>query len=139
LYGCVTWSLTLREDHRLKIFENRVLRRIFGPKGDETIRCWRKLHSEGFHNLYSSPNIIRMVKSRRTRWAGHGAKRNAYSNLVGEPEGKTPLGRPRRRWKDTFKIDFRKIGWDGIDWINVTLGRKKWRVPANMITNHRVP
>jgi hypothetical protein len=82
LYGCETWSLTLREEHRLRVFENRVLRRIFGLKRDEVTREWRKLHNEELHNLYSSPNIIRMIKSRKMKWAGHvarmGEKRNAY-------------------------------------------------------------
>jgi hypothetical protein len=85
LYGCETWSLTLREEHRLRVFENRVLRRIFGPKRDHVTGDWRKLHNEGLHNLYSSPNIIRMSKSRRMRWAGHvaqmGETRNAYRIL----------------------------------------------------------
>jgi hypothetical protein len=101
LYGCETWSLTLREEHRLRAFENRVLRRIFGPKRDEVTGGWRKLHNEELHNLYSCPSIIRMIKSRRMRWAGHiariGATRNAYRILVGKPEGKRPLGRQRRR------------------------------------------
>jgi hypothetical protein len=84
------------------VFENRVLRRIFGPNRDEVTEDWKKLHNEEFHNLYSSPNIIRMIKSKRMRRAGHvarmGKKRNAYRILVGKPEGKRPLGRPRRRW-----------------------------------------
>jgi hypothetical protein len=100
LYGCETWSLTLREEHRLRVFENRVLRRIFGPKRDEVRGEWRKLHNGERHNLYSSPDI-RQIKSRRMRWAGHVAcmreGRNVYRVLVGKPEGKRPLGRPRRR------------------------------------------
>jgi hypothetical protein len=92
LYGCETWSLTLREEHRLRVFENRALRRIFGPKRDEVTGGWRQLHNE-LHNLYSSPNIIRMIKSRRTRWARDvarmGEKRNAYRILVGMPEETT--------------------------------------------------
>jgi hypothetical protein len=92
LHGCETWSLTLREEHRLRVFENRVLMRIFGPRRDEVRRDGRKLHNEGLHNLYSSSNIIRMMKSRRMRWAGHIARmeemRNAYRILVGTPEGK---------------------------------------------------
>jgi hypothetical protein len=98
LYGCETWSLTLREEHRLRVFENRVLRRIFGPKRDEVTGEWRKLHSEELHILYSSPNIIRQFKSRSMRWAGHvasmGQERKVYRVLVGKPEGKTPRGRP---------------------------------------------
>jgi hypothetical protein len=92
LYGCETWSLTLREEHRLRVFENRVLRRIFGPKRDEVTGDWRKLPNEELHNLYSSPNIIRMIKSKRMTWEGNvarmGEKRNAYRILVGKTEGK---------------------------------------------------
>jgi hypothetical protein len=100
LYGPETWSLTLREEHRLSVSENRVLRRIFGLKKDEVTGEWRKLHNKELRNLYSSPSIIRIIKSRRMRWAGHlarmGEKRNAYRLLVGKSEGKRPLGRPRR-------------------------------------------
>jgi hypothetical protein len=109
LYGCETWSLTLREEHRLGVFENRVLRRIFGPKGDEVEGGWRKLHNEELPDLYSSTSIIRIIKSRRMRWAGHvtrmGEKRNAYRFLVGKPEGKRPLGRRRRRWAGNIEMD----------------------------------
>jgi hypothetical protein len=101
LYGCETWSLALREEHRLRVFEKRVLRGIFGLKRDEVIDGWRKLHNEELHNLYGSPSIIRTIKSRRMRWAGHvarmGEKRNAYRILVGKPEGKRPLERSRHR------------------------------------------
>jgi hypothetical protein len=99
LYECETWSVTLREEQRLRVFENRVVRRIFGPKRDEVTTEWRKLHNEELYNLYSSPDIIRQVKSRRMRWAGHVArmveKRKVYEVLVGKPEGKKPLGRPK--------------------------------------------
>jgi hypothetical protein len=98
LYGRETRSLTLREERRLKVFENRVLRRILDPKRDEVTGDWRKLHIEELHNLYSSSNIISMIKSREMRWAGHvariGEKINAYRILVGNPEGKRPQGRP---------------------------------------------
>jgi hypothetical protein len=98
------------------VFENRVLRRIFGPKRDEVIGGWRKLHNEELNNLYSSPSIIRMIKSRRMRWAGPVArmcnKRNAYRVLVGKPEGKRSLGRTRRRWVDNIKMDLRWYGFD---------------------------
>jgi hypothetical protein len=91
------------------VFENRVLRRIFGPKRDEVTGEWRKLHNEELRDLCSSPSIIRIIKSRRMRWAGHvermGEKRNAYRLLVGKPEGKRPLGRPRRRWVDNIRMD----------------------------------
>jgi hypothetical protein len=106
--------VTLREEHRLRVFEKRVLRRIFGPKRDEVTGDWRKLHNEELQNFYSSPNIIRMIKSRRMRWAGHVArmeeKRNAYKIFMGKPERKRPLGRPRSRWVDNIKIDLREIG-----------------------------
>jgi hypothetical protein len=127
LYGCETWSLTLREEHRLRVVENRVLRRLFGPKRDKMTGVWRKLHNEELHNLYSSPSIIRMIKSRRMRYAGHvarmGEKRNAYRILVGNPEGKRPLGRPRRRWVDNIKMDLRERGWDDGDWIDLAQDR----------------
>jgi hypothetical protein len=92
--------LTLREEHRLRGFENRVLRRIYGKKRDEVTEGWRKRHNEELRNLYSAPNIIRMIKSRRMRWAGHVARMGI---LVGKPEGKRPLGRPRHRWVDSIK------------------------------------
>jgi hypothetical protein len=103
-------SLTLREEHRLRVFENRVLRRIFGPKRDEVMGGWRKLHNEELHGLYSSLSIIRvMIKARRMRWAGHVARmgevRGACNILFGRPEGRRPLGRPRRRWEDSIKMD----------------------------------
>jgi hypothetical protein len=104
LYGCETWSLTLREERRLRVFENRVLRRVFGPKRDEVAGEWRKLHNEELNGLYSLPNIVRVVKSRRMRWAGHvarmGKDRGVHRVLVGKHEEKGPLGRPRRRRED---------------------------------------
>jgi hypothetical protein len=97
------------------VCENRVLRRIFGPKRDEVTGEWRKLHNGELRNLYSSPDTIRQIKSRRMRWAGHVARmgegRNVYRVLVGKPEGKRQLGRPRRRWEDGIKMDLREIGW----------------------------
>jgi hypothetical protein len=114
VYGCETWFLTLREEHGLRVFENRVLRRLVGPKRDEVAGGWRKLHNEVFHNLHSWPNIIRMIKSRRMSWTGHatrlGEKRNAYRFLVGKPEVNRLLGRPRHRWVDNIKMDVREIG-----------------------------
>jgi len=109
LYGCETWSLTLREERRLRVFENRVLRRVFGPKMDEVTGEWRKLHNEELSDLSSLPNIVRVVKPRIMRWTGHVARmgqgRGVYRVLVGKPEGKRPLGRPRRRWEDNIKMD----------------------------------
>jgi hypothetical protein len=105
----------LREENRLRVFGNRVLRRIFGPKRDEVTGEWRKFHNEELHILYSSPNIIRQIKSRIMRWAGHvarmGEERNVYRVLVGKPEGKRPLGKPRRRWEDGIRMNLREIGW----------------------------
>jgi hypothetical protein len=110
----------LREVHRLRVFENRVLRRIFGPKRDEMTGKWRKMHNEELHNLYSSPDIIRQIKSRRMKWAGHvtrmGEERKLYKVLVGKPEGKRLLGRPRRRWEDGIGLDLREIGLEDLDW-----------------------
>ena len=106
LYGYETWSLTLREERRLRMFENRVLRRVFGPKRDEVTGEWRKLHNEELSDLCPLPNIVRVVKSRRMRWAGHVARmgegRGVYRVLVGKPEGKRPLGRRGRRWEDNI-------------------------------------
>jgi hypothetical protein len=115
LYGCEILSLTFREEQRLRVFENRVLRRIFGPKREDG-SC-RKLHNDELHNLHSSPNIVRIIKSRRMRWAGHvarmGVGRGVYRVLVGRSEGKRPLGRPRRRREDNIKMDLRETGIDG--------------------------
>jgi hypothetical protein len=115
LYGCETWPLTLSEEHRLKVFENRVLRRIFEPKRDEVTEEWGKFHNEELRDLYSSPSIIRIIKSKRIRRVGHvaqmGEKGNAYGLLVGKSEGKRPLGRPRRRWVDNIRMDLGEVGW----------------------------
>ena len=143
MYGCETWSLTLREEHRLRAFENKVLRKIFGAKRDEITGEWRKLHNAELDALYSSPNIIRNPKSRRLRWAEHVARivqfRNACRVLVGKPEGKRPLGRPKRRWKDDIKRDLREIGCDPGDWITVTEDKNQWKSYVRAVINLRVP
>jgi hypothetical protein len=104
---------------------------------------WRKLHNEELHNLYSSPSIIRIIKSRRMRWAEHvsrmGEKRNVYRLLVGKPEGKRPLGRPRCRWIDNIKMDLLEIGVSVVDWIGLAQDRYRWRALVNAVMNFRVP
>jgi hypothetical protein len=127
LYGCETWSLTLREERRLRVSENRVLRRIFRPEWDEGMGEWRRLYSGELHNVYSSPDIIRQIKSRKISWAGHVARmgegRNVYRVfLVGKTDVKRPLERPRRRWEDGIKVDLREIGWgvwSGFTWLRI--------------------
>jgi hypothetical protein len=143
LYGCETWSLTLREEHRLRVFENRVLRRIFGPRRDEVTGYWRTLHNKELHDLYLSPIIIRIIKQRGMRWAGHVArmdeKRNAYRLLVRKPEGKRVLRRPKRRWVDTIRMDIGEVGWGDVDWIGLAKDRNRWRALVNSVMNLRVP
>jgi hypothetical protein len=147
LYGCETWSPTLMEEGRLRVFENRVLKRIFRPMRDKVTVTgkWRRLHNEELYALYSSLNIIWVIKSRRLRWTGHvarkGARRSAYRALVEKPEGSRPLGRPRHRWKDNIKINLREAGWGGggRDWINLAQDRDRWWAPVNTVMNLRVP
>jgi hypothetical protein len=114
-----------------------------GPKGDEVTGDWRKLHDEELHKLYSSPNVIRTLKSRRIRWAGHVARmsetRNAYRILVGKPEGKRPLGRPRSRRVNNIKVDLRETGWDVLDWIYLAQDRDQWRALVNTVMNLQIP
>jgi hypothetical protein len=116
--------------------------RIFGPKGEED-GSWRKLHNDELHSLYSSLNIVRMIKSRRMRWAGHAARmrevRGIYRVLVGRTEGKRPPGRPRRRWEDNIKLDLRETGIDGANWIRLAQDRVQWRTSVNTLMNLRVP
>jgi hypothetical protein len=145
LYGCETWSLTSREERRLRVFENRVLRRIFGSKRDEVTGEWRKLHTEELSNLYFSPNILRVIKSRRIRWAGHVARvregRDVYRVLVGKSEGRRPLGRPRHRWENNIRMDLREVGCGCVDWMELAQSRDRWRARAlvSAVMNLRVP
>jgi hypothetical protein len=132
----------LREENRLRVFENRVLRRIFGPKREED-GSWRKLHNGELHSLYSSPNIVKVIKSRRMRWAGHVARmgevKSVYGVLVRRPEGKRPLGRPRRRREDNINIDRREIGIDGANWIRLVQDRVQWRAFVSTVMNLPFP
>ena len=120
-----------------------MLRRIFGPKRDEVTGEWRKLHNEELKGLYSSPNIVRVIKSRRMRWAGHVARmgegREVYRVLVGKPEGKRPLGRPRRRWNDNIRMDLQEVGVGYEDWIGLAQDRDRWRALVSGVRNLRVP
>jgi hypothetical protein len=142
LYGCETWSVTLREEQGLRVFGNRVLRGIFGPKRDEVTGEWRKLHSGELHNLYSSPDFIRQMKSRRMRWAGHvtrmGAGRNVYRVLVGKPEGKRSLedqgvdGRMGSKWT------LGRLAGGGVEWIQLAQDMDRWRAVVSAVMNLRV-
>jgi hypothetical protein len=129
----------LREEHRLRVFENRVLRGIFGLRRDEVTEEWRKMHSGEIHNLCSSPDIIRQIKSRRMRWAGHVARmtegRNVYRVLMEKPEGKRSLERPRRRWEYGIKMDLSEIGWGGVEWIHLAQDRDRWRAVVSAVMN----
>jgi hypothetical protein len=131
------------DEHRLRVFENRALRRIFGLKMDKVSGIWRKVHNEELPNWCSSSSIIRRIKSRRMRWAGHvarmGEKRNPYRILMGKPKGRRPLGRPSRRWVDNIKMDLREIGWDGMDWIDLTQARDQWKALVNVVLDLSVP
>ena len=143
IYGCETWSLTLREERKLRVFENSVLRRIFRPRRDEVAGEWRRLHDEELNDLYSSPNIVWVIKSRRMRWAGHvahmGEERGVYRVLMGKPEGRRPLARPRRRWVDNIRTDLQEVGCGYMDWIGLAEDRDKWRKFVSAVMNLRVP
>ena len=142
MYECETWSLALREERRLRVFENRMLRRIFGPKRDEVTGEWGKLHNEELNDLYSSPNIVRVVNSRRMRWAGNvarmGEERGVCRVFVGKPEGKRPLGRPRRRWDNDIKMDLHEVGYGVMDWTELAQDRDRWWALVKALMNLRV-
>ena len=142
LYGWETWSLALREERRLRVFENMVLRRVFGPNRDEVTGEWRKLHNEELRDLYSLPNIVRVVKLRRMRWARHVARmgdgRGVHRVLVGKPEGKRPFGRTGHRWEDNIKMDLQEVGGGG-DWMELAQDMGSWRALGNTVMNFGVP
>jgi len=125
------------------VFQNRVLRRIFGPKRDEVAGEWRKLHSKELNDLYSSPIIGQAIKLRRMRWVGRvalmGESRGLYRVLVGKPEGKKPLGRPRHSWENNIKMDLQEVGCEGMDWLDLAEDRNRWRTLVNGVMNLQVP
>ena len=133
---CETWSLTLREERRLRVL------RVCGPKRDEVTREWRKLHNEELSDLYSLPNIVRVVKSIRMRWAGHVARmgqgRGVYRVLMGKPEGKRPLGRPRCGWEDNIEMDLQEVGGVCGDWMELAQDRDRWRALVSTAMKLRV-
>jgi len=138
---CETWALTLREGRTLRVFQNMVLR-IFGPRRDEVTGEWRRLHNDELNDLYSSPNI-RVIKSRRMRWAGHVARmgelRGVYRVLLGKPEGRRPLGKPRRRWMDNIRMDLQEVGCGYMDWIELAQERDRWQTLVSAVMNLLVP
>ena len=128
---------------RLWVFENRALRRIFGPKRDEVTGEWRKLHNDELNDLYSLPNMVRVVKSRRMRWVGHVARmvedRGVHRVLVGKPERKRSLGRPRRRWEDNIKRALQEVGGGRGDWMELAQDRDSWRAVVGTVRDIWVP
>jgi len=135
--------LILLKDRKLRVFEKIALRRIFGTRRDEVMREWRRMRNEEINDLYSSPNIVRVIKWRRMRWTGHvarmGEERGVYRFLVGKPEGRRPLGRHRCRWVDNIRMDLQEVGWGFMDWNGLDQDRDRWRTLVSAVMNNRVP
>jgi hypothetical protein len=133
----------LHEERKFSAFEHMVLRRIFGPRRDEVTRDWRRLHKEELNGLYSSPNIVRVIKLRRMRWAGYvarmGEERGVYRVLLGKPEGKRPMGRPRRRWVDNIRMDLHEVGCGYVDCIGLAQDRDRWQTLVSAAMRLRIP
>jgi hypothetical protein len=131
----------LREGHKLTVFKE-VQQKIFGPKTDEVTGDWERLHNEELYDVQSSPNIIRVIRSRRMKWAGHvanmGGRRNAYRVLVDRPDEKRSLGRPKHRWEDNIKVDLQVGGWGGMDLIALAQNRDRQLTPVNVVMNLQV-
>jgi hypothetical protein len=142
LYGCETCSVTLREEHRLRAFANRVLRRVVGTERNKVSGEWRRLHREELYALYFSPNIIRAIKSRRMGWPGHvaclGDRRGTNRVLVGRPQEKRPLERPRHRWEANIKTDLQEVGLGGMDRLDLAVVMDRWRALVSAVMDLRV-
>jgi len=136
LYECETWSLTLREEGKLRVFENMVLRRIFRPRRDEVTEEWRRLHNEELNDLYSSPNIVRVIKSIRMRWAGHVVRMGAEMGRLGSWWGNQE---ERDHWRDNIRMDLQEVGCGYTDWIGLAQDRERWRTLVSAVMNLRVP
>jgi len=138
LYGCEAWSLALSEEHRPRVFENRILRRIFRPMRNENGE-WRRFHSEEIYSLYRSPNLVRVINSKRLRWAGQVARieegRSALKILTGTPAGKRPVERPRGRWEDNIRIDLKETCINTRNWVDSAHDRDYWRAFVNAALN----
>jgi len=132
----------LKEDCRLRVYKNRVVRRMFGPKRDEVTGEWRNLHNEELNDLYCSPDIVWVIKSRRMRWVGQVAlmeeRKGVYRVLVGKPEGKKSLGSPRHRWEDNIKMDLQEVECGGMDWMELAQDRDRWWALVNAVMNEDI-